>query len=623
MPGDPVGWTSLIAYGVQEPFVSFPVLFVADLQNDRSAEPLDTLPAAGLGAAARAASPLIPPLSADIAESGTTTFLVPHTEHRSFAFDVAVQDESDAELHEAPGALDELARVDGAFRQVAPDLSDHEVELPWGDETDAGDLSELLAFLDGQGVSGPRAVLPTTATPAAAMWSSRAGAPLAAAIETGGMAVGEPAGRRTLRNAWATGQPLAPTLAAAQPLASLASTLSWLGSLAGIDQLERLNNLLDAPFDSPLGDAVATPVIVPLTRFASLGRFASILSTMSFPGLADVMPFGLDHLEDLSAFDHPETGAAIGVSLPALSIANSVPIFGSLAAADLLDHLPTSPGDELPALAAFATADMEALSLHTLPPLVSAQALRSAALRFDRLPEPGTLADFDDLLAEWDAHTLPQLHDFIDLDASGPQVSMAAPASSLVSLPDYFGTVSLPQLHMQSPFGEQGAALLPPDLHWDLAEMGVGGGEGQASIVGVSSLLSTHVFGDLRVDGLDWERLGTGLAAEGFEVFLADGGPLHITSMHHLTALASVDSIGGTEGVFDDLEDRNALLPDYELVRFAPAAPPLASFPNARCAHLRGAGHSGRPDITHWLPRLRLSGLLCPLLRPLLRPVAP
>ena len=60
MPGDPVGWTSLIAYGVQEPFVSFPVLFVADLQNDRSAEPLDTLPAAGLGAAARAASPLIP-----------------------------------------------------------------------------------------------------------------------------------------------------------------------------------------------------------------------------------------------------------------------------------------------------------------------------------------------------------------------------------------------------------------------------------------------------------------------------------------------------------------------------------------------------------------------------------
>ena len=80
MPGDPVGWTSLIAYGVQEPFVSFPVLFVADLQNDRSAEPLDTLPAAGLGAAARAASPLIPPLSADIAESGTTTFLVPHTE---------------------------------------------------------------------------------------------------------------------------------------------------------------------------------------------------------------------------------------------------------------------------------------------------------------------------------------------------------------------------------------------------------------------------------------------------------------------------------------------------------------------------------------------------------------
>ena len=88
MPGDPVGWTSLIAYGVQEPFVSFPVLFVADLQNDRSAEPLDTLPAAGLGAAARAASPLIPPLSADIAESGTTTFLVPHTEHRSFAFDV-------------------------------------------------------------------------------------------------------------------------------------------------------------------------------------------------------------------------------------------------------------------------------------------------------------------------------------------------------------------------------------------------------------------------------------------------------------------------------------------------------------------------------------------------------
>ena len=314
MPGDPVGWTSLIAYGVQEPFVSFPVLFVADLQNDRSAEPLDTLPAAGLGAAARAASPLIPPLSADIAESGTTTFLVPHTEHRSFAFDVAVQDESDAALHEAPGALDELARVDGAFRQVAPDLSDHEVELPWGDETDAGDLSELLAFLDGQGVSGPRAVLPTTATPAAAMWSSRAGAPLAAAIETGGMAVGEPAGRRTLRNAWATGQPLAPTLAAAQPLASLASTLSWLGSLAGIDQLERLNNLLDAPFDSPLGDAVATPVIVPLTRFASLGRFASILSTMSFPGLADVMPFGLDHLEDLSAFDHPETGAAIGVS---------------------------------------------------------------------------------------------------------------------------------------------------------------------------------------------------------------------------------------------------------------------------------------------------------------------
>ena len=146
------------------------------------------------------------------------------------------------------------------------------------------------------------------------MWSSRAGAPLAAAIETGGMAVGEPAGRRTLRNAWATGQPLAPTLAAAQPLASLASTLSWLGSLAGIDQLERLNNLLDAPFDSPLGDAVATPVIVPLTRFASLGRFASILSTMSFPGLADVMPFGLDHLEDLSAFDHPETGAAIGVA---------------------------------------------------------------------------------------------------------------------------------------------------------------------------------------------------------------------------------------------------------------------------------------------------------------------
>ena len=112
----------------------------------------------------------------------------------SFAFDVAVQDESDAALHEAPGALDELARVDGAFRQVAPDLSDHEVELPWGDETDAGDLSELLAFLDGQGVSGPRAVLPTTATPAAAMWSSRAGAPLAAAIETGGMAVGEPAG---------------------------------------------------------------------------------------------------------------------------------------------------------------------------------------------------------------------------------------------------------------------------------------------------------------------------------------------------------------------------------------------------------------------------------------------
>ena len=184
MPGDPVGWTSLIAYGVQEPFVSFPVLFVADLQNDRSAEPLDTLPAAGLGAAARAASPLIPPLSADIAESGTTTFLVPHTEHRSFAFDVAVQDESDAALHEAPGALDELARVDGAFRQVAPDLSDHEVELPWGDETDAGDLSELLAFLDGQGVSGPRAVLPTTATPAAAMWSSRAGAPLACLLYT-------------------------------------------------------------------------------------------------------------------------------------------------------------------------------------------------------------------------------------------------------------------------------------------------------------------------------------------------------------------------------------------------------------------------------------------------------
>ena len=130
-----------------------------------------------------------------------------------------------------------------------------------------------------------------------------------------------------------------------------------------------------------------------------------------------------------------------------------------------------------------------------------------------------------------------------------------------------------------------------------------------SNVVGVSSLLSMHVFGDLRVDGLDWERLGTGLAAEGFEVFLADGGPLHITSMHHLTALASVDSIGGTEGVFDDLEDRNALLPDYELVRFAPAAPPLASFPNARCAHLRGAGHSGRPDITHWLPRLRLSGL--------------
>ena len=117
-----------------------------------------------------------------------------------------------------------------------------------------------------------------------------------------------------------------------------------------------------------------------------------------------------------------------------------------------------------------------------------------------------------------------------------------------------------------------------------------------------------HVFGDLRVDGLDWERLGTGLAAEGFEVFLADGGPLHITSMHHLTALASVDSIGGTEGVFDDLEDRNALLPDYELVRFAPAAPPLASFPNARCAHLRGAGHSGRPDITHWLLGFALAG---------------
>ena len=170
---------------------------------------------------------------------------------------------------------------------------------------------------------------------------------------------------------------------------------------------------------------------------------------------------------------------------------------------------------------------MEALSLHTLPP--SCPRPCAAAPRFDRLPEPGTLADFDDLLAEWDAHTLPQLHDFIDLDASGPQVSMG-PASSLVSLPDYFAR-SLPQLYMQSPFGEQGAALL---LQIALGPRGDGrgGGEGQASIVGVSSLLSMHVFGDLRVDGLDWERLGTGLAAEGFEVFLADGGPLHITSMH-------------------------------------------------------------------------------------------